>query len=404
MTPADTLLDQLPAADAQRWLEEGLGCRLDANGAPGRYLRARRLFTFAALLGKSSAKYQLGVMNLRGEGCPKDKLRAAMWFKLAIARDEPRAEGNLAMVAEDLTRAEIRYAYQKAADFVRTEAAFYRIRRQQGDDAIVDFCERLMQGTGVDPDPELAVAWLRRGSLLRHPGAQWLVGLACITGVGTLKDPAEGRRLLQLAAERGHAGAQHDLADWLMRSPGAAAHALALQWYEASAKQDYLPAQYRLGMLYKGGEVLSWPGGMPAQRDTGGALTQRRAPHLMRALEWLNKAAQQGHAEAQYEVGQMHAQAIGTRQDFDQALHWYLQAAAQGHAKAQFNLGFLHSHGQGVAQDYAKAYEWYAISKASGYAIAEQQLDYIGKKLSPEAIELAEWRADSFRHQQLATD
>ena len=94
----------------------------------------------------------------------------------------------------------------------------------------------------------------------------------------------------------------------------------------------------------------------------------------------------------------MYAQGMGTKQDFAQAAHWYREAAAQGHAKAQFNLGFLHSHGQGVDQDYAKAYEWYAISEASGYAIAKQNRDYIARKLTPEERELAQWRADSFRH------
>ena len=35
------------------------------------------------------------------------------------------------------------------------------------------------------------------------------------------------------------------------------------------------------------------------------------------------------------------------------AREWYLKAAEQGHASAQYNLGFMYNNGEG-AQDYAK--------------------------------------------------
>lgn len=392
MTPVELLLDQLPLADAQRWHDEGLDCRMAISGGPERYARAHRLFTFSALLGKSSAKYQLGVMNLRGEGRPKDKLRALMWFKLAVARDEPRASGNLSMVAEELPRADIKRGYQMANEFAGAEAAFHRVRKVQSDDAIVDMADLLTHGTGIDPDPELAVAWLKRGIANRHPGAQWLVGLAHATGLGAVRNVEEGMRLLQLAANSGHARAQYDLAELLVKQPGVASHARAVQLFAAAARQEHLAAMYRLGMLYRSGDV---PDAAPAAR-----VAARHAPHLVRAVEWLARAAERGHREAQYELGQMHAQGLGTPQDFEQALPCYLKAAALGHAKAQFNLGFLHSHGQGVEQDYLKAYEWYAISETSGYALAKQNVDYIATKLTPEELELAKWRADSYQHRQ----
>jgi TPR repeat protein len=395
MPSLEALLDQLPHADASAWHDEGLSLRMDAHGHPARFTHAHRLLSCSALLGKSAAKYQLGVMNLRGEGRPKDSLRALMWFKLAIARDEPRAAGNLSMVAEALTQAEIKQSYRMAQAFAPAQQAFLRARLQQSDDAVVDIAASLMQGSGVDPDPELAVAWLRRGSVLREPGAQWLVGLAHATGCGARRDVAEGMRLLQQAADHGHAGAQYDLAELMLKQPGASQHARALSYLSDAAERNHLQAMYRLGMLYRAGEA-------GAASATPVAAASRRAPHLASALSWLERAAELGHAEASYELGQMHAQALGKAQDFEQALHWYLLAADQGHAKAQFNLGFLHSHGQGVEQDYVKAYEWYAISEASGYALARQNLDYIGKKLTPEELELAQWRADSFRHRASA--
>jgi len=40
--------------------------------------------------------------------------------------------------------------------------------------------------------------------------------------------------------------------------------------------------------------------------------------------------------------------------------------AAQGHADAQFNLGFMHAKGRGVPPDYGLALKWYRLAAARG--------------------------------------
>jgi TPR repeat protein len=57
-------------------------------------------------------------------------------------------------------------------------------------------------------------------------------------------------------------------------------------------------------------------------------------------------AANQGHAQAQYNLGVMHANGEGVQQDFTKAVKWYRLAADQGDAKAQFNLGAMHANGE----------------------------------------------------------
>lgn len=49
----------------------------------------------------------------------------------------------------------------------------------------------------------------------------------------------------------------------------------------------------------------------------------------------------------------------GVRQDYIEALHWYEKAANQGHAVAQFNLGEMYQYGQGVRIDLTTAKELY---------------------------------------------
>ena len=45
----------------------------------------------------------------------------------------------------------------------------------------------------------------------------------------------------------------------------------------------------------------------------------------------------------------------GVTQDYKQAVYWFEKAATQGLAKAQYNLGLMYSNGQGVTQNYKQA-------------------------------------------------
>jgi TPR repeat protein len=55
----------------------------------------------------------------------------------------------------------------------------------------------------------------------------------------------------------------------------------------------------------------------------------------------LEKAAEQGFAEAQYELGGMYYIGEGgVPEDDEEALKWFRKAAEQGHAEAQYKVGF----------------------------------------------------------------
>ena len=62
-----------------------------------------------------------------------------------------------------------------------------------------------------------------------------------------------------------------------------------------------------------------------------------------------------------YENGQ------GVAQNYAEAVKWYRKAAEQGYAEAQFNLGVMYETGEGVAQDYAEALKWYRNRKTKNY-------------------------------------
>jgi uncharacterized protein len=76
--------------------------------------------------------------------------------------------------------------------------------------------------------------------------------------------------------------------------------------------------------------------------------------------------AEQGDAEAQYNLGMLYYEGHGVRQEYATARHWWEQAATQGNAWAQHRLGVLYQKGRGVPQDDATAREWFEKAAAQG--------------------------------------
>ncbi len=121
-----------------------------------------------------------------------------------------------------------------------------------------------------------------------------------------------------------------------------------------------------------------------------------------KAIRELRLLAEQGDADAQFNLGIMYGDGRGVAQDYAEALQWYRKAAEQGYAKAQNNLGFMYSNGQGVPQDYAQAHMWYNLAASrlptgEGRDIAVNNRDLLAKVMTPaqisEAQKLArEWR------------
>ena len=52
--------------------------------------------------------------------------------------------------------------------------------------------------------------------------------------------------------------------------------------------------------------------------------------------------------------------------DYKQAVVWYRKAAEQGHAIAQFNLGVHLYYGEGLVQDYDQAMRWWRMAAEQG--------------------------------------
>jgi len=59
------------------------------------------------------------------------------------------------------------------------------------------------------------------------------------------------------------------------------------------------------------------------------------------------------------------------KRDHAEAARWYRKAAEQGDAGAQYNLGVMYKNGQGVKQDHAEAVRWLRKAAEQGHANAQ---------------------------------
>ncbi|KAI9348461.1 hypothetical protein DFJ73DRAFT_433325 [Zopfochytrium polystomum] len=112
------------------------------------------------------------------------------------------------------------------------------------------------------------------------------------------------------------------------------------------------------------------------------------------AVRWHRKAAEQGHAWGQKDLGHRYSRGEGVEQDFAEAARWYRKAAEQGNAVAQNSLGSLHYGGQGVERDLNEAVRWFRKAAEQGNALGQRNLAecYLeGKGVAKDAAEAAKW-------------
>jgi TPR repeat protein len=74
----------------------------------------------------------------------------------------------------------------------------------------------------------------------------------------------------------------------------------------------------------------------------------------------------------------MYHHGYGVAKDVTEAARLYRLAANQGHANGQYNLGHKYEYGKGVAKDLAEAVRLYRLAADPGIANAQASLKRLG--------------------------
>jgi putative methionine-R-sulfoxide reductase with GAF domain len=115
--------------------------------------------------------------------------------------------------------------------------------------------------------------------------------------------------------------------------------------------------------------------------------------------EDVRKLAEQGDAEAQWNMGVRYHNGEGVPQDDAQAVQWFLRAAEQGHLTAQASLGAYYWRGRGVPQDLSKAYFWSVLALAQGDEAMKSRLEGLAAQMTRAQVAAARQQAEDWLHQ-----
>ncbi|EED32342.1 Sel1 domain protein repeat-containing protein [gamma proteobacterium NOR5-3] len=114
---------------------------------------------------------------------------------------------------------------------------------------------------------------------------------------------------------------------------------------------------------------------------------------LRKAHNLLQKSANQGHAQAQAELGNSYLAGRGVVQDFPLAADWYQQAAKNGVPQAMYELGKMARSGWGMEQSIVDAYVWLNLASARGDLRARDARSQLISQLSNEELMEAQRRS-----------
>ncbi len=95
-----------------------------------------------------------------------------------------------------------------------------------------------------------------------------------------------------------------------------------------------------------------------------------------KAIECFRKAAENGNANAQYEMGKWCESRQGVGENPYEAVAWYRKAAEQGNGWAQHDLANCYYHAKGVKQDYAEAFKWFQLAADNGIAWSQYEVGH----------------------------
>ncbi|HFH3921553.1 SEC-C metal-binding domain-containing protein [Pseudomonas aeruginosa] len=179
----------------------------------------------------------------------------------------------------------------------------------------------LSNGYGYQARPyiEQAMFWFKRGAAERQPDCMYQYG-SYLAGDRESDDErkGEGWRLVDRAAEAGHADAQIYVAENLMRGLGLYMMDLkaAREMYERAADQGHPAALAQLGAIYEQGLGCE--------------------PDAAAAARYTIRAAEAGYPQGQYNLFVLYYKGSGVEQSLDEALKWLAEAAEQDYPEAVY--------------------------------------------------------------------
>jgi TPR repeat protein/S1-C subfamily serine protease len=336
-------------------------------------------------------------------------------------------------------------AYCTRSDAVK--AIWYERAANGGNpSAMKDLAEQFAEGYLRPKDDSAARDWYEKAAASGYPHEMWMTAKYLIKK----EEFHEARDILTKAADQGHPHSCADLAELVAAGKGGPNDdALANRYFRKAAEARHFIAAVRLaerlenkkGKPVDGKEIFRWRSAVDftlktmddltkrvvareisslyyrmgnkkeslrwsivraeAGDDSAAGIISRADPALLKSLkssasiiDSLKKSAEEGDAEAMYNLATAYEKGNGVKADPIQALRWYEAAARKGHYWALDQIGPMCLFGRGVPKNPKKAVEWLKKSAEKGSTFNMYLLGSVyasGKHVPMDGAEAVMW-------------
>lgn len=240
-----------------------------------------------------------------------------------------------------------------------------------------------LRGEGLPKDVKKAFDLMKSAADQGHADAIGGMGYFYSAGVAVVKDETQAMEWFRKGAEKGSAKAQLNLGKTLLAkaaaSPGKVREE-GLEWTKKAADQGLTEAELSYGSILYFGDK-----GVPKNEAE--------------ATIYIRNAAEAGNPDAQNMLGTIEEKGVGVRTDKTPVEQWFRKAALQGHAKAQSNLGRMLWADPAGGEKRVDALAWFMISNSQGEITAKKLLEDYTPGLKPGDLDAAKKKMTELKKQ-----
>jgi uncharacterized protein len=273
----------------------------------------------AAEQGIPEGQLMLGGLYEKGEyGLPKDVDQAIEWYKKAAEQNNSEAQFKLG------------YLNNSFKEYVEA-IKWYTLAAENGySQAQYELGMLWYNGHGVTQDYTKAAQWFNTAAGQNYNDAHYMLGLMYADGLGVPRNPDEAIRLLTIATKN------------------------LDEEVKNSAKATIKSIQEKIAREKQESDTLKQTNSFSNPLQDG--ISAYNKSDYAAAFRLFAPLAEHGDLEAQNYLGLLYDKGQGVQQDTKKAAYWYNKAADQGYAMAQNNLGSLYFNDRSCGFDIACVY------------------------------------------------
>jgi len=266
-------------------------------------------------------------------------------------------------------------------------------------------------GFGVKADPDEAVRWYKEAAEQDHQLAQLKLGIMYILGDGTRQSAIKGTNWIRSSAENGNQFAKMlyekvlspdvirdmtaeeiikkvrpfiDLGE--KKSSEKLLAILEKDKQQAKKKEPELAERFTGKSKNTLGDEVEIANNVPefVENKTRSVVTQDSN------LALLQREANAGNAEAQYQLGRMYDTGDKLERDRQKGIAWFTAAANQGHAESQYRLAIAYLYGIAVSKNVATGESWLTKAAQQNHPVAKNMLPiYVANRSANRSTSIA---------------